>query len=469
MVFVVLRSGGGEISLKEPALLLKFENITSSPIDASCSTLATQSTHVADCSRAGNKGNVDSPKPIIFYAPSCYRCQSDDECAGLWPAPNGSMPPRPSCYRVRYQKHWLYFVHAVMLSAPLHDKLGVRFVETKLMERADLIFWDVRFSEGQQLADFLTDEGRRPDQKIIIVEALDLNEVQSVQPGKNIMAWPPVIGVIKHHSWKPPLCFCGSERDFYYLESATRFLNALRRQNEPLLGFCSSCEISAAELQKTVQLVDDACTALPPCLASRVASLIPSWLLVMEGHTFPEPWGEMPFQDRPIDVLVMSGGKFEAWRADAAQRVMQLRQTHPQWEIVVQERLPTSAFRAILRKTKIFLSPFGKGQWSGKDDECVLSGAVLMKPMAGLFDNIVPMYEPNVSCLSVRPDYNNLESILEFALSHPAMLERISHRAYFVAKSFSGYGQAVQHPLVIERFAAFLRTTLGICTTSKAG
>merc|ERR1712150_102705 len=103
------------------------------------------------------------------------------------------------------------------------------------------------------------------------------------------------------------------------------------------------------------------------------------------------------------------------------------------------------------------------GEWSGKDEESVLSGAVMVKPLAVAFDHIVPMYTPNVSCLSVRPDYNDLGQTIVWALSDMAMLEQISRRAYSTAKEFSGYGRAVQHPFVVEGFAALLNNVLGIC------
>jgi len=286
---------------------------------------------------------------------------------------------------------------------------------------------------------------------------------------------------IKHHSYLHPVAACdphmGLTRAFRgdvetrheLLDSTLVLLNRLHLQNKTPRGFCPVCEFSENEYTRIVQLADESCINLPSCLASRVASLIPGHITVTEGHEFPDPGLELQFHDRPIDVLFFTsmgptaGHIHRMW---ARQKMMELQKNRPRWKVVVHEPVPSPQFRTLLRQTKVFVSPWGAGEWSGKDEESVLSGAVMVKPMAGAFDHIVDIYTPNVSCLSVRPDFNDLESTLDWAMSDLAVLERISRRAHLTASSFSGYGQAVKQSIVVDGFAALLKNVLDICTTA---
>ena len=53
------------------------------------------------------------------------------------------------------------------------------------------------------------------------------------------------------------------------------------------------------------------------------------------------------------------------------------------------------AIRFTLAKQKLFVSPWGFGEWSIKDEEAIIAGAVVVKPAAAWLDAAVPIYKPN--------------------------------------------------------------------------
>merc|ERR1711968_215183 len=110
--------------------------------------------------------------------------------------------------------------------------------------------------------------------------------------------------------------------------------------------------------------------------------------------------------------------------------------------------------------TKIFISPFGAGEWSMKDEEIVLSGAVLMKPAAGILDAGVPMYEPNVTCIDVRPDWVGLEEILVASLGNIPLLQEIQAKSHAVVGRFRSLERAIEQPEFITKYEALIKKAL---------
>lgn len=95
-------------------------------------------------------------------------------------------------------------------------------------------------------------------------------------------------------------------------------------------------------------------------------------------------------------------------------------------------RLPKAEYESLLRRSKIFVSPFGFGEWSWKDFDAVRFGAVLVKPGVSLLDlgtGGPRIYSPNVTCIEVRPDWADLEAQLAEALAEPRRLQRLQEAA----------------------------------------
>lgn len=65
-----------------------------------------------------------------------------------------------------------------------------------------------------------------------------------------------------------------------------------------------------------------------------------------------------------------------------------------------------------------------------EDEEAILSGAVLLKPGASIFESTIPMYTPGKTCLESRPDGLDIGEVLAAALSKQNLpeLERIRAR-----------------------------------------
>jgi len=139
---------------------------------------------------------------------------------------------------------------------------------------------------------------------------------------------------------------------------------------------------------------------------------------------------------------------------------------HNEWTIVmptedangrfVDTAYSAQEFRVLLGDVKVFVSPFGFGEWSMKDEEAALLGAVLLKPGASLLDATPGLYVPNVTCLDVRPDWLDLETALEMALSDTKRLQQIQDTA---RRTLTEYEAQVRDggPLsTVESFADFV-------------
>eukprot|EP00951_Prasinocladus_malaysianus_P022410 scaffold187690_cov30-Prasinocladus_malaysianus.AAC.1 len=97
-----------------------------------------------------------------------------------------------------------------------------------------------------------------------------------------------------------------------------------------------------------------------------------------------------PLNKRPIDIAfvgqVRGTGRDElgitAHRRLAVAAIRRIGKRHGLNVITVARVVPYKVYFQIVRTSKLFVSPFGIGEFSGKDYEALLAGSLLVKPLA---------------------------------------------------------------------------------------
>uniref|UniRef100_A0A061RJS8 Uncharacterized protein n=1 Tax=Tetraselmis sp. GSL018 TaxID=582737 RepID=A0A061RJS8_9CHLO len=107
-----------------------------------------------------------------------------------------------------------------------------------------------------------------------------------------------------------------------------------------------------------------------------------------------------------------SGG-VNAHRWAAVHAIQDMKRKHPHLNIFLpKEKLSDNysylKFLTIMRDTKFFISPYGLGEFSGKDYESILSGAILVKPLAERIESYPNIYS---SSMTIRTElqFDDLE------------------------------------------------------------
>ena len=92
--------------------------------------------------------------------------------------------------------------------------------------------------------------------------------------------------------------------------------------------------------------------------------------------------------------------------------------------------MPVEAFHACLRDAKIFVSPYGYGEYSWKDYESIYSGCVLVKPACDfVISHGFDIYSSGVNYVPCKPDFSDLPAVLESILAEPDKWGAFSHEA----------------------------------------
>mmetsp|Transcript_28525 Transcript_28525/g.80474 ORF Transcript_28525/g.80474 Transcript_28525/m.80474 type:complete len:505 (+) Transcript_28525:450-1964(+) len=114
-------------------------------------------------------------------------------------------------------------------------------------------------------------------------------------------------------------------------------------------------------------------------------------------------------------------------------------------------------FINLLQDTKIFVSPFGIGEFSGKDYEAILAGALLVKPFATKLRSFPNIYD-HTYLLETKMDFSDLEEVVMPILSDPKYMQTkgqmIVERGKAHLKAYSEmehYAQHLDH--VMEKIA----------------
>jgi hypothetical protein len=89
-----------------------------------------------------------------------------------------------------------------------------------------------------------------------------------------------------------------------------------------------------------------------------------------------------------------------------------------------------------LQNSKIFVSPYGNGEFSHKDFECTLYGCILIKPLSNNLISYPNIYEDGVTCISCKLDYSDLSEKVYYLLDHPEIMENINTNVKILINKF---------------------------------
>lgn len=98
-------------------------------------------------------------------------------------------------------------------------------------------------------------------------------------------------------------------------------------------------------------------------------------------------------------------------RISAMNAVKTLGRKHNLTVVVYDHRLEREAYVDLLRSAKMFVSPFGLGEFSGKDYESLLAGSMLVKPLAYKLRSYPDIYRPDM-VLQTQADFSDLEKVV---------------------------------------------------------
>jgi len=269
-----------------------------------------------------------------------------------------------------------------------------------------------------------------------------------------LTARPEVLAAVKHHSWRFPLQVCKEPVKETILQGLAL------RESPADSGLGSMTPGKVAQL-----LADQGCQAIPDESFGKVHTSIPSWLTVQKGPPWLWKHKHMrPIEERQVDVTfigAVNGNFRKVHRAGLVAALKAIKQKSAKWKFYISSSHHSeAAYTKALSSTKLFISPWGYGEWSGKDEEAILGGAVLLKPLASCMDHLMPMYASNVTCLDVRPDWRNLEAVIAGALGDLERLQRIQEAALGALRPYMGYNQAFRSSSAA--FARFLANATSI-------
>jgi len=176
------------------------------------------------------------------------------------------------------------------------------------------------------------------------------------------------------------------------------------------------------------------------------------------GYLQPSKWPRRaqwkPLAERSLDIVFASGFEiipnaleFGQYRLETFNKMKGMKEKYPEWRMHLSEdafwdksnsHSNFDEYRDALCDAKILVSNYNYGEWSTKDFEAALCGTVLVKTGASLLDALPDVYRPNVTCLDVRPDLRDLESVLRYALDPSSLpvLEALRQHAYEAASPF---------------------------------
>ena len=136
----------------------------------------------------------------------------------------------------------------------------------------------------------------------------------------------------------------------------------------------------------------------PSTLANRVY-LQPFHNTIMKGQRYLQSQASnwIPLDQRQYDIIFM--GNADAWNGHegpvwlkhhrhlAINTMNKLSETHPRLKVLSSgKKLSYNSWIETLCNSKILVSPWGYGEWSGKDEESAWCGTLLIKPGGSWYD-----------------------------------------------------------------------------------
>lgn len=380
-------------------------------------------------------------------------------CANLHPKPRVRESPIAYCgpNNRDYKTHYHYFVHSMLLSPALEKRTGVKLVQTDDPFTADIVVCDV---DGLQA--FEDDPRRVRDGKIQYVLGVDHKDSGSASITEGNLTRPNLLAVAKQYTLKNHEMYCSCAGTEHCLVDERNHgipphLLLLRL----LMSSSSSPSPRRLSRSRATHLLD--AEGCGPSSMDKILPIIPFWLTVRRGANFPPLVALPTTAQRRIDAAFLGymrdgvkAGEIYFHRNGLVEELRRIGERHG-WNIAIGEgRMQRSHFEQLLRDTKLFISPFGLGEWSGKDEEAILNGAVLVKPWAKMLVSAIPIYKHLETCLAVRPDWANLEATMVRALSDPAKLDLIRQNAHEQASRFVGYAKATSDTAMVESWAGLV-------------
>ena len=156
-----------------------------------------------------------------------------------------------------------------------------------------------------------------------------------------------------------------------------------------------------------------------------------------------------PMQNRIIDVFFAGNlhvGEEPVYthRNQAVLRMNDLKQkfdsdsNRPYNVVVVTEPMQFSTYMEHMCDAKLFVSPWGHGEWSLKDEEASWCHSIVIKPgVSWLTTGPVPIYAQVAGDeLELKLDFSNLEDVVVALLQAPDELQRRSWRKTFFSSMF---------------------------------
>jgi glycosyltransferase involved in cell wall biosynthesis len=113
--------------------------------------------------------------------------------------------------------------------------------------------------------------------------------------------------------------------------------------------------------------------------------------------------------------------------------------------ITPEKRVSREEFYQEMASAKIYISPFGYGEICGRDYECAILGALLIKPVMGHVEVYPDIYRPYETYVPVAWDYSDLEEKVEHYLENPDERMRITSNARAVVDEAYGEKWFVDH------------------------
>lgn len=327
---------------------------------------------------------------------------------------------------------YMLFIYAMIMSPSLESKTNIRMAPNPDPFTSDIV---VCSSSGiQQL---LADDRFHKPRQIVAVES---DASATVLTPKETVLEPRVLAVLKPQAYKDRGARCqqGSlDRHVMMLHAVLRASHKLKRRpsKKEVVQLLKEfgCEPGQEEAQKVM-------VGLPLSAASRPLETV------------------RPTLHRPVDVVVACPGGL--WPLEEHCRRLrlildQLQERHPKWKIVYEDAAPsTDALQQLLGRSKLFLSAWGPAERGPFDELAVVSGAVLVKPMAEV-EAAIEICSPQRTCLDVSPDWIDLDMVLTSALRNPGRLGQMQQAALQEARGGT-FSAALENPKLLETFATIL-------------
>lgn len=350
------------------------------------------------------------------------------ECEGMLP---GEVLPDGSAPRIKWSHYQNWWQTVMTLVAPELRSMGwgnlkILSDQDSVSERRMASCADVLIISTQmfwQLYPFK--HVMRPHQKVIMIEQYGAGTFMIPQDLEAGVESDRTLAIVKHVLVEPPETQNGP-----YLEERAHLARMVPHIKD------GEEYVTMRERPWRKDTLDKMEALLP--MTVRFSNPIQcggSWSFVRYHGFFTKNhnrWPIPPLSERPYDVTFIGKLEYEAKTAVSgvtAHRMAAVKalsafrdKSGHQYKVYVPqgERLEYHDYIGLLKQSKIVISPWGWGEWSHKDFEILMSGCVVVKPRVDIFKLHPPIFEHNVTAISVKEDLSDLEeAIMPFLTDMP--------------------------------------------------